>query len=68
MNNEKLKAYKMSLKSPYTGMTEELANKIDGMKIDTDMIVMDLNRDGKFNKDDLTIAGKVLQKNKQKVK
>jgi hypothetical protein len=68
MTDNKVKAYKMSLKSPYTGMTEELLNKIEGMDINTDVIDMDLNRDGKFDKTDLTIAGKVLQKNKQKVR
>lgn len=66
MNKEKLRIYKDNLKSPYTGMTEELSNKIDGIEINVDKIDLDLNKDGKVDKADASIAGKVLQNIKQK--
>ena len=69
MNKDKLKAYKLNLKSPYTGLTEDLANKIDKKKINTDKIDMDLNGDGVLDHKDASIAGKTLAKyRKKKVK
>ena len=71
MNKEKLEAYMKNLKTPYTGMTEELSNKIEGIEVKhTDKIDLDLNQDGKVDKQDFSKAGRVLAeaKNKQKVK
>lgn len=44
MNKEKLKAYKVGLKTRYTGLTDELADKIEGIKvkeIDLDKLTKD---------------------------
>lgn len=64
MIDEKLIQYKQSLTSPYTGMIEELRDKIDGIKIDKKENY-DLNKNGQFDKDDSSIAGKVLQQSKK---
>lgn len=72
VNKEKLEVYLKSLKSPYTGMTVELALKINATSkedllkgvLKQPEIDMDLNKDGKFDEKDASIAGKVLRKTK----
>ncbi len=41
MTDKKLEEYKKSLKSPYTGMTKELRDKIDGIEIKEEKIDID---------------------------
>ena len=65
MKKEKLMEYKKSLKNPYTGLTEELVNKIEGIKVKEDDINYDLNGDGVVDKKDASIAGKVLRKTRK---
>ena len=69
MTNEKLKEYKKNLNRRYTGMTEELGRELGFEynqnivpKIDDDF---DLNKDGKFDDKDLSMAGKALSRGKK---
>lgn len=68
MIDKKLEVYKKSLKRPYTGMTKELRNKIDGIEVKEDEVDMDLNDDGVVDKKDASIAGKVLRNSRKKRK
>jgi len=68
MNKEKLKAYKKDLKSPYTGLSQDMTDEIDGKKIKVDEFDGDLNGDGVTDHKDASIAGKTLaryRKNKK---
>ena len=64
MTDAKIEAYKSNLTSRYTGMTQELLDKIEGKKIEK-KVNLDLNRDGTVDKKDMSLAGKVLAQNKK---
>ena len=61
-----LQEYKKSLNVRYTGMTEELAEKLEleAKKPKTDLD-MDINNDGKVDDKDISLAGKVLARSKK---
>lgn len=66
MKKEKIMEYKKSLKTPYTGMTEDLMNEIEGIEVKEDDVNYDLNGDGVVDAKDRSIAGKVLASSRSK--
>jgi len=67
IDKEKLAQYKRSLKRPYRGLTDDLRDLIDGVKV-KENLGFDLNNDGVFDAKDKSIAAKALRKKIKKVK
>ena len=65
MNKEKLIQYKSDLKTPYTGLINDMIDTINDTEVKDD-INMDLNNDGIVDKKDISLAAKVLARSRKK--